>query len=70
LCADDEIVIEVVPRDSKKKEEVEVAFDGDNALRLRVGDKIYVRKGQMKTKILHLGNASFLEILRKKMYSY
>lgn len=68
--ADDEITIEIGKRRSQKDETVEVSFDGDNAVKLEVGDKIVVRKAHDTVKICKLSKKSFLEILRKKMQAY
>lgn len=68
--ADDEITIEIGKRRSQKDETVEVSFDGDNAVKLEVGDKIVVRKASDTVKICKLSKKSFLEILRKKMQVY
>lgn len=69
LSSEDEIIIEIGQRRSEKDEEVEVSFDGGNAVRLEVGDRIVVHRAKMSTKILKLSKISFLEILRKKMHT-
>ncbi len=67
---EDEVTIELGTRRSEKDEQVEVSFDGDNNVRLEVGDRIVVHKTGVSTKILKLSKISFLEILRKKMQTY
>lgn len=70
LEATDEVVIEVGKRRSQKDETVEVSFDGNNALKLEVGDKINVTRAKNTVKICKLSKQSFLVTLRKKMQIY
>ncbi|MDE7062532.1 MAG: NAD(+)/NADH kinase [Lachnospiraceae bacterium] len=70
IGADDEVVIEIGMRREERDEQVEVSFDGDNSMRLEVGDRIVVHCAQASTAILRLNKMSFLEILRKKMQNY
>ena len=70
LEASDEVVIEIGQRRSQKDETVEVSFDGNNALKLEVGDKITVKKAKDAIKICKLSKQSFLVTLRKKMQIY
>lgn len=70
IGAEDEVVIEIGKRRSQKDETVEVSFDGDNAVKLEVGDRFMIRKADNTTQILKLSKKSFLEILRKKMEAY
>lgn len=70
LEASDEVVIEIGKRRSQKDETVEVSFDGNNALKLEVGDKITVKKAKDTVKICKLSKQSFLVTLRKKMQIY
>lgn len=70
ISADDEVMIEIVQRRSQKDETVEVSFDGDNAIKLEVGDKIVIKQAEPVTRICKLSKESFLEILRKKMQTY
>lgn len=70
LEATDEVVIEIGKRRSQKDETVEVSFDGNNALKLEVGDKITVKKAKDTVKICKLSKQSFLVTLRKKMQIY
>lgn len=64
---EDEVVIEIGMRRDEKDEQVEVSFDGDNSMKLAVGDRIVVHRAEASTGILRLNRMSFLEILRKKM---
>lgn len=43
------------------------SFDGDSVVRMVTGDRIVIRKADVKTKILKLNHLSFVEILRQKM---
>ena len=67
---EDEVVVEIGRHRSQKDETVEVSFDGDNAVKLKVGDQFAIRKAEKTTQILKLRNESFLEILRRKMETY
>lgn len=70
IGAEDEVTIEIGKRRSQKDETVEVSFDGDNAIRMEVGDKLIVRKATSAAKICKISSMSFLDILRKKMQAY
>lgn len=70
LGAEDEITVEIGSRNEETEEAVEVSFDGDQSMRLSVGDKIIIRRARAHTRILKLSKLSFLEILRKKMQEY
>lgn len=70
IGAEDEVVVEIGKRRSQKDETVEVSFDGDNAVKLEVGDRFMIRKAKDTAKICKLSNQSFLEILGKKMQAY
>ena len=67
---EDEITIEVGMRRSQRDEQVEVSFDGDSGVELKVGDKNVVHKAEESVGIIRLSKISFLEILRKKMQNY
>lgn len=43
------------------------SFDGDTAIHLVTGDRIQVKKAEVKTKIVKLNHLSFVEVLRRKM---
>ena len=70
IGAEDEVTIEIGKRRAQKDEMVEVSIDGDNAIKLEVGDRFFIRKAEATTQICKLSKESFLEILRKKMQSY
>lgn len=70
ISPEDEVEVEIGCRRSEKDEQVEVSFDGDNHIRLEVGDRIIVHKAQVSVRVLKISKISFLEILRKKMQTY
>lgn len=70
IGAEDEVAVELVPRRHQQDETVEVSFDGDNAEKLLVGDRVVIRRAQETACICRLSNESFLEILGKKMRAY
>ena len=43
------------------------SFDGDSEIPMITGDKIVIRKAEVKTRILKLNHLSFVEVLRQKM---
>ncbi len=65
--ADAQIEVTLAERRSEKDEEAEVAFDGDHFLRMKVGDRILVRKADVCAQIMRLDQLSFLQNLRKKI---
>ncbi len=67
LGAEDEITIEIRTRDEGQEENVEISFDGEPVGILKEGEKILVKKAQVRTRILKLNQMSFLERLRKKL---
>jgi NAD+ kinase len=70
LSAEDEIVIEIGTRRAERDEQAAVSFDGDEAARLRVGDRFVVSQASRVTRICKLSRKSFLQTLRKKMETY
>lgn len=70
IGADDEVVVELAERRSQQDETVEVSFDGDNAVKLEVGDRFVIRRAKETARICKISNESFLEILSKKMRTY
>lgn len=70
IGAEDEVMIEIGKRRYQKDETVEVSFDGDNAIQLRVGDRFLIHRADDTAKICKISRESFLEILRKKMQAY
>lgn len=70
IGAEDEIVVEIGKRRSQRDETAEVSFDGDSAVRLRVGDRFFVGRAKDTALILKISRKSFLEILSKKMQTY
>lgn len=64
LSAED--VITIQPLDVERKPQSAV-FDGDQVLALEPGDAVEIRRSGKYTSLIQLGNAPFLENLRKKM---
>ncbi len=46
---------------------VEVSFDGSQAVPLRTGDRIRIRRSEKVTEFIRLNQVSFLEVLHRKM---
>lgn len=66
-------VVEIVVKDrnnNKDQDCVEIAFDGDNIARLKVGERIVIRKADECSKFLKMSKLSFIERLEKKMNGY
>lgn len=67
LSAEDEIVIEMAEGKKDAPFRAEVNFDGGHASPLTLGDKVIVTRSERTTDIIKLSQASFLEVLHKKM---
>ena len=70
LGADDVIEIEVGQRRAERDETASVSFDGDEVVRLKVGERFTIKRAINKSKICKLNDRSFLEILGKKMQTF
>ena len=68
--SDAQIEIMLADRRQERDEEAEVSCDGDRFVKMKVGDRIQVKKADEYAKILKLNRVSFLQILRKKMQEY
>ena len=66
LSAEDSVTIRILGG-SNEREQASVAFDGNEAAVLLPGDTVTVERSDRVTKLVKLGKASFLEILREKM---
>lgn len=69
LEGEDIIEIDVNQRRKYHNDKRGVYFDGDRSTELMDGDKIFIKKSDISTKIIKLSSESFLEILGKKMSS-
>ncbi|MGF7003037.1 NAD+ kinase [Lachnospiraceae bacterium PF1-21] len=67
LADTDEITIKVLEGRNQTVEEAIVSFDGAGPYNLVTGDEVHVQKAKTVTKIIKLGDVSFLETLRRKM---
>ena len=67
LSSEDEIMVEVMERESNRLQEVEVNFDGNRQFTLKSGDRICVSRSEMTTSVIRLSEGSFLERLHRKM---
>ena len=67
LSAEDRITIEINSVREGEQLEVEANFDGSHKVTLKTGDRIEIKQSEKKTDIIKLSNASFLEVLHKKM---
>ena len=67
LSPEDEITIEIESSREGKVQEVEAIFDGSHKVALFTGEKIEIRRSHKTTGIVKLSQASFLEILHRKM---
>lgn len=65
--AEDVITVEMGKGRHQDCERGIASFDGDSVVRMVTGDRIVIRKADVKTKILKLNHLSFVEILRQKM---
>ena len=67
LRAEDEISIRIPERDGRQNQNVEVCFDGSKNLALCPGDEVRILKSPRGTPIIKLSEASFLEVLHRKL---
>lgn len=67
LSPEDEVTIEVETGHDGTGQEVEAIFDGSHRVTLYTGDKIIIKRSEETTGIMKLNQASFLEILHRKM---
>lgn len=67
LSPEDEVTIEVETGHDGAGQEVEALFDGSHRVTLYTGDKIIIKRSEETTGIMKLNQASFLEILHRKM---
>ena len=67
LSAEDEVVIEMKSRKKDIPVRAEVNFDGGHMRELFMGDKVVIKKSDKMTDIVKISQASFLEVLHKKM---
>ncbi len=67
LSPEDEVTIEIEIGHDGANQEVEAIFDGSHRVSLFTGDKIVIRRSEKTTGIMKLNQASFLEILHRKM---
>ena len=63
----DKIELEITPRRSNTRESGHVTYDGTYPVEMSVGDKLCIKKSDMKTKMIRLSELSFLERMRKKL---
>jgi NAD+ kinase len=67
LSKDDEIVIEIPAGREGSRQQVEASFDGSHQMTLQTGDRITISKWEKEAVFLKLNEATFLEILSRKM---
>ncbi len=67
LSAQDSIIIEIGENKNGTEQEVEACFDGSGAFPLNTGDRMEIVRAEKTTEFVKLSQASFLEVLRKKM---
>ena len=65
--AEDVITVEMGKGRHKDCERGLASFDGDSEIPMITGDRIVIRKAEVKTRILKLNHLSFVEVLRQKM---
>ena len=67
IPAEDVITVEMGEGRHQDCEKGLASFDGDSEIPMITGDKIVIRKAEVKTRILKLNHLSFVEVLRQKM---
>lgn len=69
VSAEDEITVEVVQNKRVSDVEVIATLDGREAVGLKGGEKIVIRKSDYTTKLIKMDNRNFFEVLRSKLGS-
>lgn len=67
LSPEDEVEIEIEPARDGRGQQVEASFDGGCSIPMQAGDRIRIIRSGRATSIVKLSNASFLEVLHRKM---
>lgn len=67
LRAEDGISIRIRERDGRERQHMEVCFDGSRNLSLCPGDEVRISRSPRVTPIIKLSEASFLEVLHRKL---
>lgn len=67
LRAEDKISIFIRERADREEQPMEVCFDGGKSLTLKPGDEVRIAKSGKSTSIIKLSEASFLDVLHRKM---
>lgn len=67
LSQDDEIVVEIPAGKEGSLQQVEASFDGSHQMTLQTGDRIRISKWEKEAVFLKLNEATFLDILSRKM---
>lgn len=67
LKAEDEILIRVRKREGYDQANMDVTFDGGTSVGLEPGDEVRIVKSDLITSIIKLSEASFLDVLQRKL---
>lgn len=67
LRAEDEITIRIRERMGRENQPMEVCFDGSQNLALKPGDEVRITRSEKHIPVIKLGEASFLDVLHRKM---
>ncbi len=63
----DEIELEITPRRSTTVESGHVTYDGTYPTIMSVGDRLIIKKSEMKTRMVRMSGLNFLERMRRKL---
>lgn len=67
LAPEDKVEVEIGSGRGEAAQQVEVNFDGSHNVTLYTGDRVAIERAQTTTGIVKLNEASFLEILHRKL---
>lgn len=67
LAPEDQIEVEIGTGRGESVQQVEVNFDGSHNVMLYTGDRVVIEKAETTTGIVKLNEASFLEVLHRKL---
>ena len=63
----DEVELEITPRRSTTVESGHVTYDGTYPIVMSVGDRLIIKRSEMKTKMIRMTELNFLERMRRKL---
>ena len=63
----DEVELTITPRRSTTRESGHVTYDGTYPVEMSIGDRLCIKKSDMKTRMIRMSEVNFLERMRRKL---